>query len=249
MKEPANSQPPASLVGRVVRTFELLSVSALSAAEVGRRLDTNRSTALRWLAELEATGYIRRDPKTKRYSTVPSRFLALATNAHIPVDRGKLINQTLARIRDETGDSTIFGVPAERNMTYLGYYATHQVVGLSEGVGTIRPIHCSALGKAYLSALPEDEFETRIARLDYVAGTEKAAHSEAELRKRVATARKDGYAMDLEETFNEVRCVAVPLTIQGQLLGAVCITGPTTRMTVTRIRELGNYLRRELADL
>jgi DNA-binding IclR family transcriptional regulator len=165
------------------------------------------------------------------------------------VDRGKLINQMLSRIRDETGDSTIFGVPSEQNMTYLGYYATRQVVSLSEGVGAIRPIHCSALGKAYLSALPTADLEALLTQLNYRGGTEKAAHDQSELRELVLTARKDGYAMDLEETFNEVRCVAVPLIIQDQLVGAVGITGPTTRMTVTRIRELGSYLRRQLADL
>jgi DNA-binding IclR family transcriptional regulator len=233
----------------VIEIFELLAATPLSAAEVGRKLGTNRSTALRLLSELEETGYIQRDPKTKHYSLGRSKFLRLAAKPVTTADSSQLINETAARIRDETGDSTIFGVPSDQTMTYLGYYATRHVVGLSEGIGAVRPLHCSALGKAYLSALDDVELESQIEGLTYAGGTEKAASSAEELRHLVDRARKDGYALDLEETFSEVRCVAVPVWIDGTVVGAIGITGPATRMTIARMRELGGYLKRQIAEL
>jgi DNA-binding IclR family transcriptional regulator len=216
---------------------------------MGRHLNTNRSTALRLLTELEETGYVQRDPQTKRYSVVRGKFLELAARPSITPDRGKLINQTLARIRDETGDSSMFGVPTDQAMTYLGYYATRHVVGLSEGLGTVRPLHCSALGKAYLSTLDSADLERQLENLTYVGGTDKAASSAQELTARVDTARKEGYAMDLEETFYEVRCVAVPVRVDGSVIGAIGITGPATRMTIAKLRELGSYLKREVSSI
>ncbi|MDR0365277.1 MAG: hypothetical protein LBH68_00355 [Bifidobacteriaceae bacterium] len=46
-----------------------------------------------------------------------------------------------------------------------------------------------------------------------------------------------------------MRCVAVPIRIHGILVGAVGVTGPVSRLPLTRLRELGTQLKRELANL
>src|SRR5665647_1946520 len=104
-------------------------------------------------------------------------------------------------------------------------------------------MQCSAQGKAYMSALPADELDSLVDTLAYGTGSHLAAKTPRELRMRVEQARKDGYALDLEETYEGVRCVAVPLRIRGSLVGVIGITGPTGRMAVGRMRELGGYLK------
>lgn len=237
-----DEEVPSSLIGRVMRTFELLSVDPLTAAELARKLGINRSTSLRLLAELIETGYVRRDTVTKRYATVPSRFLNLIARQEKHTDWTQIIDPVLAEIRDETGESTILGVPANNAMVYLAYFPTFHVLAVSEQLGTVRPMHCSALGKAYLSAMAPAALETELARIPYVGGTQRAAHSEPELRTRVIQAKKDGYALDLDETFDDVRCVAIPLHVSGTLVGAVGISGPATRFAAARMAELGAYL-------
>jgi len=240
---------PASLVGRIVRTLELLAGSPLGAAQVGRELGTNRSTALRLLAELVDTGYVLRDPETKRYTIATSKLLALVPSPRVPHDWSQAVNPFLEAIRDHTGDSAILSVPAELNMMYLASYPTTHVVSVLEGVGTMRPMQCSAQGKAYMSALPADELDSLVDTLAYGTGSHLAAKTPRELRMRVEQARKDGYALDLEETYEGVRCVAVPLRIRGSLVGAIGITGPTGRMGVGRLRELGGYLKARAAEI
>lgn len=243
------SDVPDSLVGRVVRTFELLAASPMSAAELARELDVNRSTALRLLGELTKTGYITRDQDSKEFATVPSRFLNLASRQDDYTDWSQIIDPILSEIRDEIGDATILGVPANQTMVYMAYFPTYHVVTVSEQLGTVRPMHCSALGKAYLSALSPERLERELEELTYVGGTAQAAHGPAELRQRVVEAREAGYAMDLEETFEDVRCVAVPLRIRGSLIGAVGISGPATRFPISRMRELGRYIDRKVSPL
>ncbi|MDR1430653.1 MAG: helix-turn-helix domain-containing protein, partial [Propionibacteriaceae bacterium] len=60
----ADLDRPASLIGRVIRTLELLGAQPMTAAELGRELGTNRSTALRLLAQMVETGYVTRDVGT-----------------------------------------------------------------------------------------------------------------------------------------------------------------------------------------
>lgn len=240
---------PDTLVGRVMRTFELLAAEPMSAAELARRLDVNRSTALRLLAELMETGYVDRDARSKEFTTVPAKFLALVSQQDDHADWSQIIDPILDDIRNQTGDATILGVPASHSMVYLAYYPTYHMLAVSEQLGAVRPMHCSALGKAYLSALNPDEMEEELSHLSYVGGTERAAHGPDELRRRVIQAREDGYALDLDETFEDVRCVSVPLHIRGSLIGAVGISGPATRFAVSRMRELGKYLSKRLESL
>ena len=62
-------------------------------------------------------------------------------------------------------------------------------------------------------------------------------------------AREDGYALDVDETFDQVRCVAIPIRISGSLVGAVGISGPSARFPIPRMRELGGYLIKRTAAL
>ncbi|MFI7111460.1 IclR family transcriptional regulator [Nonomuraea sp. NPDC050227] len=237
----------ASPIQRALRALELLSVEPLTAAELARELDVNRSTALRLLAELVATGYVARNEATKRYTIVPAKFYGLIQAPE--TDWSQIIDPVLASIRDECGDATILAVPAKDTMVYLAFFPTRHVVAVSEQLGTIRPMHCSALGKAYLSALDPEALDTHLARLSYAGGTENAAKGPIELRRRVEESREARYAVDRDETFDGVRCVAVPVRIRGSLIGAAGISGPSSRLSDARIPQLGQYLAASMSGL
>lgn len=240
---------PTTLIGRTMRTFEILAVEPLTAAELGRKLGINRSTALRLLSELIDTGYVARDAATKHFALVPGRFLNLIAKQDRHTDWAQTVDELLAEVRDETGDSTILGVPAGQTMVYLAFFPTFHVLAVSERLGTVRPMHCSGLGKAYLSALDDASLDRQLPLMDFTSGTDNAAHSVSELRSRVLQAREDGYALDVDETFDQVRCVAVPARIGGSLIGSIGISGPAARFGVPRMRELGDYLARRVEAL
>jgi DNA-binding IclR family transcriptional regulator len=239
----------ASPIQRALRAIELLALGPLTAAELARELDINRSTALRLLAELVATGYVTRDPATKRFATVPAKFSGLIMNREPDTDWSQIIDPILASIRDDCGDATILGVPANDTMVYLAFFPTLHMVAVSEGLGTVRPMHCSALGKAYLAALDPAVLDAQLGRLSYVGGSGRAAKGPIELRQRLDDAREIGYAVDMDETFDGVRCVAVPVRIRGSLIGAAGISGPTSRLPEPRIHELGLSLVKVLSVL
>jgi DNA-binding IclR family transcriptional regulator len=240
---------PVTLIARTIRTLEILASGPLAAAELGRRLSVNRSTALRLLSELIDVGYVSRDPETKRFALVPSRLLDLVAGPETHANWNLIMDPVLAEIRDKTGDATILGVPARQTMVYVAFFSTFHVITISERVGTVRPMHCSALGKAYLSALDPVALDSELSLMTYTGGTQSAAHTEQELRARVQQAREDGYALDIDETFEHVRCVAVPVRVGESPVGAIGISGPASRLEVPRLRELGRYLVQRLSSL
>jgi DNA-binding IclR family transcriptional regulator len=242
-------EPTASPIQRAFRSIEALAEQSLTASDLSRVLGVNRSTALRLLAELVATGYVARDAATKRYATVSTKFYGLIAMHEPHADWSELIDPILAALRNDCGEATILGVPANGTMVYLAFFPSRHAVAVTEQLGTVRPMYCSALGKAYLSAMDPGALDTELGRLSYRGGTELAAQGPIELRGRLETSWASGFSVDRNETFPGVTCIASPVCIRGSLIGAAGISGPSSRLPESRIDELGERLVRDLSGL
>jgi DNA-binding IclR family transcriptional regulator len=238
-----------SQLSRGLAALELLARQPATAADIARKIGVNRSTALRMLGELEELGYVQRDPTTKHYSTRAQRFYDLVINHHQHSDWAELVRPVLALMREESGEATVLSVPANGMMVYISYFPSDHVVAVRERLGAVRPMHCSALGQAYLAALSEESLDLELGRLRYEGGSARAVKGPLELRERVNEARQRGYALDLDETFEGASCVAAPVRIQGVVIGSVAISGPSVRLSEERLDTLGRRLVGEVAAL
>lgn len=245
----ALDQGSDSQLRRGLRVIEALAVSPHNAADAARLLGVNRSTALRLLQELAAAGWVTRDARSKRFSIVAERLYVLAGSMDDHVDWSELVHPVLASLRDDFREATMLGVPANGSMVYMAFFPSPNPVAVRERIGTVRPMHCSALGKAYLSALTPESLDVELARLDYSGGTDLAAKDPVELRARLDEVRRRGYAIDRDQTFEGVACVAAPARIAGSLIGAAGVSGPSPRITAARAEELGARLVSELAKI
>ena len=228
-----------SAIARAIRVIELLAEQPRSASEMARATGVNRSTALRLLQELESTGYVARDAVTKHFSTVPARFFALVASHEDHADWSEAIDPVLANLRDESGEATMLGVPANGAMVYLAYFPSTHLVAVREQLGTVRPMHASALGKAFLAALPPAALDVELGRMSFEGGSPTSAKGPIELRERLDLARERGYAIDRDETFDGVTCVAAAVHIGSTLIGAIGASGPSSRFAAERIAEIG----------
>jgi DNA-binding IclR family transcriptional regulator len=155
----------------------------------------------------------------------------------------------LAALRDRHGEAVVQAVPADLSMVYVAFVASAHPVAVQEGLGTVRPMHASALGKAYLSGLGAPALDRELGKLDYGRGTARAPQGPLELRRHLEEARGRGFALDLEETFDGVVCVAVPTCIGGILFGATGISGPSSRLPRDQLEEIGGELAARLASM
>ena len=238
-----------SAVARIFRTLELLAEGPRTPSELARELDIDRSTALRLLRQLAATGYVTRDPLARRYATVGARLLRLVSRAPDHADLSELVDPILRSIRAQYGEATMLAVPARGSMVYAAFFPSKQVLGIREQLGAMRPMHCSAVGKSYLSGLDDSELEEELQRLTLEGGTQNAAHDRGTLYRAVMAARSTGYAVDRDETSVGVSCVAVPLRIGDSLIGSIGVTGPTTRLDDALLGRIGAELVEAAATL
>jgi DNA-binding IclR family transcriptional regulator len=234
---------------RGLRALEALAVEPRTAAEVARHLEVNRSTSLRLLQELVAAGYVRREPTSKKFTVRSDRRHHFMANEHDQWDLMEVMSPLLEDLHEASGESVMLGAPAPGVMVFTAFFQSIHPVAVSERIGTLRPMHCSSLGKAYLSALAGADLEIELGRLDYAGGTDMAPKTPEALRQRIQETRARGYAIDREETFRGVSCVAAPARLGSSLIGAVGISGPSGRLTDAVVDTLGRLLVDELGAL
>jgi DNA-binding IclR family transcriptional regulator len=103
-------------------------------------------------------------------------------------------------------------------------------------IGSLSPLHCTALGKAFLAFGG--------ARPDELTGyTGKTITSEVKLREEIEATRNRGFAIDDEEFAPGIRCVARPVFDEsGQMIAAIGVSGPSVRVDDKRLAELGELV-------
>jgi DNA-binding IclR family transcriptional regulator len=248
--EGVEKAPRRSPLTRGLQVLDYLQGRTASAAEAAGSLGVNRSTAHRLLRELEDAGYVIRDMATRRFLLAPAKFNQIGgPEPEVPPTAGGMgsdwhegLQLMLSEIRDVVGESTMFSVPARDQMLYVAFFATDHPIGVHEAIGSGRPIHASAVGKAYLSALPPADLDVVLGRLSYSTGTEKAAKGPFQLRDMLGETGRLGYAIDRDETFHDLSCVATPVFVNKILVGAAGVTGPTHRLSNDRLRTCGELL-------
>jgi DNA-binding IclR family transcriptional regulator len=120
-------------------------------------------------------------------------------------------------------------------------YSEHSLT-ITTRVGRRLPVHCTASGKVFLAFLPLEVVEP-ILSAPLPAYTEKTITSPTQLREELETARQRGYGLDDEEFEVGIRAVSVPIRdIDGNVIAALSVPGPTNRLTPERIPDIAQAL-------
>lgn len=98
-------------------------------------------------------------------------------------------------------------------------------------------LHYSAAGKAVLAYLPDERVEYIIEEYGLPERTENTITDPAALREELAEIRERGYAINDEEEIVGLRAVGASIRASdGRVLGAISVSGPTSRMKGDRFR-------------
>jgi DNA-binding IclR family transcriptional regulator len=110
---------------------------------------------------------------------------------------------------------------------------------LSSRVGTRRSLHATALGKALAAFLAEDQKERVLGAVQFQPLTPKTIMNLVQFRQELEVIRKQGYAVDDEETTLGARCVSAPILGAGrEVIAALSVSGPVTRISPSQVPAL-----------
>jgi DNA-binding IclR family transcriptional regulator len=223
---------------RGLRILDILANESdgLGVSELGRRLASDKSVVFRTLSLLMQHDYVEQDPTTKRY-TLAWKVIQVAGRRLRKMNFYAAAVPVLKEIVRETNEMAILAVMIGDIIAYLHIEEGTQGLNISSGIGQPIPIHSTASGKAIFAYLPVEE-RLRILRENGLPKfTQNTITSISEMEKHLSVVRTQGFAVDDEETYLGIRCVAMPVrNFAGAVVGAVAIGGASQRITLQRLK-------------
>jgi len=228
----------ARLLAEVVHSSDPMTFTGLSAAT-----GLAKSTTSRLLLALERNGLVRRDDHGR---FLPGEmFVSFAWRGGAEAGLVAVAQPFLERLGKATGETVNLGVASNGMVDQIAQVDSTYLIGGTNWVGLSVPLNCSALGKVLLAygaaELPPGPLERR---------TAKSITADAALRTDLAAVRARGYAVTDEELEPGLITVATPVRgYDGNVVAAVSVSAPTTRMSRENVATAAGYCAEETAAL
>lgn len=221
---------------------------ALSQTEIAKRMGLNMTSTYRYINTLVEMGYLDKDKSTKLIR--PSIFcLAFCNNLMRATDHRHLIKTIVDDIYSRCNMTIDVALCVDDNMMRVYHREAADTLTYSLPDFTRNCLHNTALGKAYLSSLPENELSARIDQLQLTTKTAHTIVKRDTLHKELMNAKRLGYAMNIEEYLPGLIAIAAPLVnpLNHQGIGAVSFDFSVLQRDAAEIEELYTQMIVDLA--
>jgi DNA-binding IclR family transcriptional regulator len=218
-------------VDRAIRILKALSAGPgrLGVSELSDRLGLAKGTVHGLLRTLQDHGLVEQHAESDKYQLGP-QLLQLSTRY---LDLSELRSRSLAwseLLASRAQEAVRVGVTHGDGVLVLHHVfrpdATLQILE----VGSVLPLHATALGKAVLAFVDQD-FRGAVLEDDLPRLTGRTLSSPAALTRELDATRKRGYAVEKEEAVLGEAGVAAPIFDRNaEPVGAVGIAGPRERV-------------------
>lgn len=200
-----------------------------------------KSTTSRLLSALERQGLVQRDQEGMfQPGPVLTRFARTRGGEAELVAR---MRPALVRIAESTGETANLAIAGHGQVELIDQVDGRYLLGSKNWVGINVPFHCSALGKVLLAFGAAPVPKGRLTRQ-----TSSTITSKTLLEKELTQVKGKGFASIYDELEEGLVAIAAPVReLDGTVVGAISISGPSSRVTKDRIERLGALLIAEIA--
>lgn len=206
----------------------------ITLADMAAKLNLSRSTVHRLASALIERRYLTFVPRLG-YQLGP-RLLALGHQAQQRTDIVQVSRPHLETLASVSEDTVHLAILDRDCALYLEKIAGRRRVNISSRIGERQPLTSTGVGKALLLDDEPDRWLKLFA--DDQAGSPSSLSLEAWL-KRMHTYAEAGYALDLEENEDMIRCVAAPVRgASGSILAAISVSSAAQYMSDERMEIL-----------
>jgi IclR family acetate operon transcriptional repressor len=207
--------------------------------EIARRAGLPKSTVHRILRRLVEHGYARSEGDGV-YALGP-RILMLAGELLQRLDVGAYALPILRELHADVGHTVHFAMLDDDEAVYVEKLTDPaQPYQFASRVGGRISLHCTAIGKSILAALPPPEADALLRRRELVARTPQTLTAPAALAAELDRVRERGYAVDDEENERNIRCVGSAIhDHRGRPVGAISVSALTVELSLDAAHGLG----------
>ena len=222
---------------------------AFTQTQIADIMDLNMTSTYRYINTLVEMGYLEKEASTKLIR--PTIFcLAFCNNLMRATDHKRLISSLVDDVHRKYNITIDVALSVDDDMMRIYHKEAADTLTYSLPDFTRNCLHNTALGKAFLISLPEDELDERLDKLQLVAKTDKTITDREILREQLMLAKARRYSITVEEYLPGLIAIAAPLvnphTSRG--IGAVSFDFSVIERSLEEIEEQYTPLLIELAS-
>ncbi|MGE5664460.1 MAG: IclR family transcriptional regulator [Deltaproteobacteria bacterium] len=209
-------------------------VDELGVTELSKKLKLHKNNVFRILATLQSRNYIEQNKANENYRL---GIKCLELGQTFIQQRGMLkqAKPILHELAEKSGETAYVSILRGNDVVYLDSVEASTTVRVVSRLGLHMPIHATAAGKAIITHESEDEIRKRFNR-EMARFTPNTITTTDELLENLRVARDRGYASDLEEFEEGLRCIAAPIRdYTRKVIGALSISGPAHRLNDEKV--------------
>jgi IclR family transcriptional regulator, KDG regulon repressor len=225
-------------IDKALDLLEFLSGNGneIGIAEISKRLEMGLSTVHRILNTLKSRGYVIQNQKNTKYR-LGIKLFELGCEVQNTKSLIKIIRPYLRKLSKMINETINLAILEGKEVIYLDTIESSEILRTGIHQGTRLPAHCTALGKALLAFLPEQDFNDLYKNNEtLVSITPNSISSFDELKKELKKVKEQGYAMDREEFKAGINCISYPIfNANKEAIAAISLTGPATRLTLDKM--------------
>lgn len=212
-------------------------IDELGVTELSKKLKLHKNNVFRILATLQSRNYIEQNKANENYR-LGIKCLELGQTF---IQQRGMLKQAKPILRDlaeKSGETSYVSILRGDDVVYIDSVETSSTVRVVSRLGLHMPTHATAAGKALVAFESEEDLRKRFNR-ELPRFTKNTHPTSEELLRDLHDVRERGYATDLEEFEEGLRCIAAPVRdYTRKVIGAVSVSGPANRLSDDRIEQL-----------
>jgi len=220
-----------SSVSRTLGILEHLSAyRKINLERLAEETGLPKPTLYRFLITLVDLGYVYRDTNDQYSLTL--RMFSIGSKGLAHMDLTEVARPIAEELGEKLRETVHMGILDGDMAMYILKIESRYTIRMYSRVGKRIPLYCTAIGKILLSEMEEPAFGQLIRNMEFVPFTRRTIANSSQLQTELALVKTQGYAQDLEEHEDGVRCIAVPIRdYTGSIIAGMSISWPTFRFS------------------
>lgn len=222
--------------------------TGLTLTELAHRAGLPKTTVFRYLYTLKQFDFVGYDGESMQYR-LGQGLLELGQLASSQVTLRQVARPFMERLRERFNETVNLAVLDGSHVVYVDMVQSTHSLRMLAIIGGRDRVYSTALGKAMLAFMPEAKWINKLT-FPLRPETPYTKCTYEELMQDLELTRHNGYAIDNEENEQGVLCIAAPIfNHTGQVVSAISISGPVTRLRTEIQPEVIKHVMRAAQDI
>lgn len=232
-------------IDRALQVLELFSLEKpeWGVTEISKALNIYKSNVHNVLTTLAERGFVIKDSKTDKYK-LGIKFFELGSVVIKNMDLRKIAHPHIEELSKEFNETVHLGILDKGRVVSIEREESDKGLCSHIEIGKRTHLHCTAVGKAIMAYLSEDEINLIIREKGLEKFTGNTITIKKDLENEFKKIREQGYAVDNMEHEEGVRCVAGPIRdYTGKVIASMSISGPAFRINENNTPNIAKKVR------